>query len=493
MTRRPLSVSIICWLTIAIGIIELIVIPFEVEIIVFLGNHHLPLPLKIALLGLGALAQIIGAIGMFRAQNWARYLSLASILPVAFEGYVGAASFIGPLVITAVQALFLFGPKANEYFSQPKSGIGFKVLRLPLYIALFFVIALTTGLLIVDHAHYSGFESDNAPHEVRRLKAEGPINAVAWNADGSRLAALSSGGLNIRVWDAKTWKVIDEFQNPGASYANNSLAFLPDGSILTTPKLAYGKSHLCSLVQWNPGTGKPVREIPDVCYPDRKDDVVGITDTYAVTKDGSLIAGIGGKVGLMIFDGHAGTFVKALQVPRTPNSSDFAMSVAFSPDGQTLAVGTGFGYVHFYDLQSGLVTHSFAAYESSYNVHALAFSPDGQYIATGKYKGINVQNPNAIGTNIWQVKDGSPVAALPDATLELLGKDEAVGVWNVLWNPSGDILAVGDGRSLRLWRITLNSQTLILKKPSAQGPYGMAYSPDGILAATDNNEVMIYQ
>ena len=247
MTRRPLSVSIICWLTIAVGIIGLIGIPFEVEILGFLGNHHLSLPLKIALLGLGALAQIIGAIGMLKAQNWARYLSLASILPGSFAGYVGAASFIGPLVVTAVQAFFLFRPKANEYFSQPKSGIGSKISRRSLYIALFCGLTLLTGLLIVAHAHYSGFQSENAPHEVRRLKAEGSGNAIAWNTDGSRLAALS--GPNVRVWDAKTWKVVSEFQNPGASTANNSLAFLPDGSILTTPKPAYDKSHLCSLVQ----------------------------------------------------------------------------------------------------------------------------------------------------------------------------------------------------------------------------------------------------
>jgi WD40 repeat protein len=337
-------------------------------------------------------------------------------------------------------------------------------------------------------------QPDSAPREVRRLKAEGFVNAVAWNADGSRLAALSYYGLNIRVWDTKTWKVVGEFQNPGASYMQNSFAFLADGSILTTPKVVFGKVHLCALVQWNPDIGKPVREIPDVCYPDRKDDVRGITDTYAVSKDGSLIAGIiAFRHDVMIFDGRSGKFVKALAVPPTPEHPDFAASVAFSPDGQSLAVGTGFGHVHFYNLETGSITHSFAAYTWLYNVRALAFSPDGQYIATGKDKNVNDKTPTAIGTNIWRVKDGSPVAALHDATAILYGQTEAVGVWHVLWNPSGDILTVGDETSLRLWRITPSSQTLILNKPSAQGPYGMAYSPEGILAATDNDEVVLYQ
>ena len=57
-------------------------------------------------------------------------------------------------------------------------------------------------------------QPDNAPREVKRLKADGYVNAVAWNADVIEVFALSDAGLNIRVWDAKTWKVVSEFQNP---------------------------------------------------------------------------------------------------------------------------------------------------------------------------------------------------------------------------------------------------------------------------------------
>jgi WD40 repeat protein len=77
--------------------------------------------------------------------------------------------------------------------------------------------------------------SEQVPKEIRRLQAKGYINAVAWNADASRLAAVSEYGTNIRIWDSKTWKVVSEFYNPGAAYMNNSLAFLTDGSLLTTP------------------------------------------------------------------------------------------------------------------------------------------------------------------------------------------------------------------------------------------------------------------
>jgi WD40 repeat protein len=367
------------------------------------------------------------------------------------------------------------------------------VLRLacPLVLALTFcVIAQIYSDEPVDNA---SSQTNHIPQEIGRLRAPAYINGLAWNFDGSRLAALSNYGTQVTVWQSQPWKKISEFRNPGASYMQNSFAFLADGSVLTTPKLVFGKEHLCSLVQWNPDTGQRVREIPDVCYPDRTDDVGGITDTYTVSKDGSLIAGIGGKVGVMIFDSQSGRFIKALAIPSTPLSPDTATSLAFSPDNRTLAIGTGHGYVHFYDLRTSALTRSFQAYESSYYINSLAFNRDGQYLATGKYKGVNVLNPNGLGVTIWRTDDASLVVSLPVSTTIYLGKVEALGVFKLAWSPISDVLAVGDGRSLRLWRMTGRSPKLLLNKSMASGPYSLAYSPQGTLAAADNNTEQLAQ
>src|SRR5262249_18473950 len=118
---RPVSVSIICWFTIAVavpGMISLAYIARAPEILVYIGNTHLSLSLKIALLCVGALAQLIGAIGMLKAKNWARYLYLSSILSALFVQKLDFASLIGPFFFCAVQAVFLFGPKANRYFKS---------------------------------------------------------------------------------------------------------------------------------------------------------------------------------------------------------------------------------------------------------------------------------------------------------------------------------------------------------------------------------------
>ena len=103
------------------------------------------------------------------------------------------------------------------------------------------------------------------PHEIRRLPVKGYVNAVAWNVDGTRLAALSNFGSAVTVWETKTWAVLKEYlRYNGASYAFNSLAFLPDGALLTsspigdfsakTPVTAAQVQTLetFSLIQWNP-------------------------------------------------------------------------------------------------------------------------------------------------------------------------------------------------------------------------------------------------
>jgi hypothetical protein len=47
--------------------------------------------------------------------------------------------------------------------------------------------------------------------EFKRLEVKGYLNAVAWNNDNSRLAALSDFGRTITVWETRNWSLIKEF------------------------------------------------------------------------------------------------------------------------------------------------------------------------------------------------------------------------------------------------------------------------------------------
>src|SRR5262249_54528517 len=56
-------------------------------------------------------------------------------------------------------------------------------------------------------------------------------------------------------------------------------------------------------------------------------------------------------------------------------------SVAFSPDGKTLAVGTQFNTIHLWEVATGRERRRFAGDRCT--IKALAFTPDGRLLASG--------------------------------------------------------------------------------------------------------------
>jgi len=361
-------------------------------------------------------------------------------------------------------------------------------------------------------------KEQSTPHEIQRLHVKGYINAVAWNTDGSRLAALSNFGGTITLWETKNWAVLKEFDRYGGGYSFNSLAFLPDGSLLTAapigdyskdPRYAntpltdpkYDTLQMFSLIQWNPEAGKPVRYIPDLGYPP-KDLSTKVTDTFAASGDGALIATVWAD-DVKLYETRNASVSQALSVPPAPTHSDYAMSVAFSPNGKELAVGTGFGKVHLFNPLDGSLIHSITAYPTEwYACSALAFSPGGKFIAIGKYSGsdgklINgvwtKRDANDVAISIWDVSETHILISLVGSTQKREGKDDALVIRTLSWSPNGEILAAGDDLSLRLWRVSAPRPTLLLEKKMSHGTFSTAFSPQGMLAATDNNEVVIYQ
>ncbi len=360
----------------------------------------------------------------------------------------------------------------------------------------------------------------HVPQEVRRFHVDGYINAVAWNADGSRLATLSKFGSVITLFETKTWSVLKEFLRLGGGYSHNSLAFLLDNTLLTAtpigdyskdPRYAntsltdthYNRLDIFSLINWNPETGQVVRYLPNVGYPPK--DIpphIGPTDTFTVSKDGSMIAGIGGNA-VLLYDVNTGSLIRRLEIPPVPNHRDGAISVAFSPDGKELAVGTNSGMMHFFNTKTLGIAHSFPAYTSArprvgvaeddmYGCNAIAFSADGSLITVGKHKAFNVKDPNTIAGNIFRVSTGEMLASLQGSPVPIYDKYEASPVRTVSWGADG-LLAVGDDQSLRLWQIGVTTQTLLLNVKINHGAFSTAISPQGILAATDNSDVVIYQ
>jgi WD40 repeat protein len=153
-------------------------------------------------------------------------------------------------------------------------------------------------------------------------------------------------------------------------------------------------------------------------------------------------------------------------------------SVAFSPDGKTIATGSLDNTVKLWNLE-GKEIQSFKGHSS--RVNSVAFSPDGKTIATGS--GDNtVKLWNLEGKEIQTLKGHSSrvnsVAFSPDGkTIATVSGDNTVKLWNlegkeiqtlkghsagvnsVAFSPDGKTIATGSGdNTVKLWSLDLDRQ-----------------------------------
>ena len=134
-------------------------------------------------------------------------------------------------------------------------------------------------------------------------------------------------------------------------------------------------------------------------------------------------------------------------------------SVAFSPNGQTIAVGDeADGKVGLWDVADGQRT---ATLSGGNSVTSVAFSSNGQTLAVGDFDG-NVR--------LWDVADGQRIATLSEGS--------QVFVDSVAFSPNGRTLAVGDDSgNVGLWNVARRQRTATLSGGSSVN--SVAFSPNG--------------
>ncbi|MFI5530039.1 hypothetical protein ACIA8O_15995 [Kitasatospora sp. NPDC051853] len=212
------------------------------------------------------------------------------------------------------------------------------------------------------------------------LPGAAPAVALAFGTDRSTLAVGDAAG-SLHLWKVDDPAAPALLGSPLADPPNAvaAVAFAPDGRVLAT-----GRERAVQL--WDLGT--PGRAVPLGPPMTGSGGVLG-----AVT---SLAYGQGGRV---LASGHRDGTVRLwdLRDPRAPvplgapltGPSGFVNAVAISPDGRTLAAGGGDGTVHLWTLgdpgspgsSSGPVHLARPLTGPSGAVDSLAFAPDGHTLA----------------------------------------------------------------------------------------------------------------
>jgi len=224
----------------------------------------------------------------------------------------------------------------------------------------------------------------------------------------------------------------------------------------------------------------------------------------AYSPDGKLIASMGARKEIKIWDASSGELVRTLL-----GADESCSSVAFSPDGFTLA--TAFvTQVILWDTTSGekIATLSGESVGTTvgYNlgVGQIAFSPDGKYLATANIDGAptiwELNTYRKVMSLVTEMLPPKAVAYSPDGRFLATGGDEGiVRVWNarqgtvlfslnlggiihrVSFNPVGTHLAAASEHgSIKVWDGLTGE--IVSAPPRQSGMYDVAFLANGRLA-----------
>ncbi|MCF3622376.1 WD40 repeat domain-containing protein [Planktothrix agardhii] len=159
---------------------------------------------------------------------------------------------------------------------------------------------------------------------------------------------------------------------------------------------------------------------------------------------------------------------------RLETHSSLVYSVSFSPDGKTLASGSGDNTIKLWDVTTGKEIHTLQGHSSV--VSSVSFSPDGKTLASGS-------DDNTI--KLWDVTTGKEIHTL---------QGHSSSVWSVSFSPDGKTLASGsDDKTIKLWDITTGKEIHTLQGHSSSVS-SVSFSPDGktLASGSDDNTIKLW-
>jgi uncharacterized protein with WD repeat len=185
--------------------------------------------------------------------------------------------------------------------------------------------------------------------------------------------------------------------------------------------------------------------------------------SVAFSPDGRTLASGSWDRTIKLWDVASGRELRKLQ-----GHSDSVYSVAFSPDGRTLASGSGDATIKLWDVVSGRELRTLQGHK--YSVLSVALSPDGRTIASGS-------DDNTI--KLWDVVSGRELRTLQGHSDKVI---------SVAFSPDGQTIASGsDNNTIKLWDAASGRELRTLQGHT-EDVRSVAFSPDGRMVASGSKD-----
>ena len=276
----------------------------------------------------------------------------------------------------------------------------------------------------------------------------GDVTSVAFSPDGRTLASGSSDD-TVQVWDVATGETRHTLT--GHTSGVTSVAFSPDGGTLAS------RSWDNTVHLWNVATGTVQQTVTG--------HTAGVY-SVAFSPDGQTLASGSYDNTIRLWDVATG---------ETRHTDAGSGRVAFSADGTTLVSNS----LRFWDVATGEALQPLTGHTSG--VYSVAFSPDGRTLAGGSYD-------NTI--RLWDAATGEPIHTLTGHTR---------GVFSVAFSADGTILAscagnwYSEDKTIRLWDVKTGSLRATLTGHT-KAPYGIAFSPDDttLISTSEDRTIRVW-